>query len=107
MIRVTVTPKDDANIYGLMVKKEVQLRQKNQGTLHRKGGKKRGEEKWVHNSYAGWIRFEKSLGGVAVALVQSKTPDAEWQLLSSLIGFLDRHFRGDIGAVNISYPNES
>src|SRR5258705_3898589 len=51
MIRVTATPKSNDDVYGLLVAKEVQLRQRNQGTLHRKGEKKRGSEKWVHSSY--------------------------------------------------------
>lgn len=103
MIRVIVTPSAKQNIYGLMVKKEVALRKKNQGTLHRSAGKQFQTEKWAHASYPGWIRFEQALGGVVVAQVQSKTPEQEWQLLSSLIGFLDRHFRAEIGTVMLTY----
>jgi len=103
VIRITVTPKEGANIYSLLVKKEVELRRKNMGTLHRAGGKKRGEDKWNHESYPGWVRFQECLGGMAVALVQSKTPDQEWQLLTSFIGFLDRHFRSSISSVTINY----
>jgi hypothetical protein len=40
---------------------------------------------------------------MAVALVQSKTPDQEWQLLTSFIGFLDRHFRSFISSITINY----
>ena len=89
MIRITVTPKEATNIYSLLVKKEVELRRRNIGTLHRTGAKKRGEDRWKHESYFGWIRFQECLGGMAVALVQSKSPDQEWQLLTSFIGFLD------------------
>jgi len=35
MIRVTVVPKSRENLYGLLVKKEIALRKRNQGTLHR------------------------------------------------------------------------
>ena len=103
MIRVTVTPRSNENLYGLLVNIEVQLRQQNRGTLHRKGGKKRGDEKWVHATYPGWVRFQKCLGGVVVAQIQSKNDEAGWQLLSSFIGFLDRHFRSELATVNISY----
>jgi hypothetical protein len=103
MIRVTVIPRTSDNIYGLLVSKEMELRQKNQGTLHRKGEKKSGVEKWTHLTYPGWIRFQKCLGGMLVVLIQSKKEEYEWQLLSSFIGFLDRHFRGELASVTITY----
>jgi hypothetical protein len=103
MIRVTATPKSNEDLYGLLVAKEVQLRQKNQGTLHRKGEKKRGNEKWTHATYPGWVRFQKCLGGVLVAQIHSKIPDGESQLLQAFIGFLDRHFRQELGTVAINY----
>ena len=103
MIKVTIIPKEGGNIYSLLVKKELALRNKNQGTLHRAGSKKKGEDKWTHTTYPGWVRFQSSLGGVTVALVQSKNAEAEWQLLSSFIGFLDRHFRDNISNISLTY----
>jgi hypothetical protein len=86
-----------------MVKKEIALCRQNQGTLHRSGSKKRGQDRWVHNKYNGWIRFQKCFGGIVVALVQAKNNDDEGQLLTSFVGFLDRHFRDSISNINISY----
>lgn len=103
MIKVTIIPKEGENIYSLLVKKELALRNKNQGTLHRSGGKKKGEDKWIHSTYPGWVRFQSCLGGVTVALVQSKNSETEWQLLSSFIGFLDRHFRDRISNISLTY----
>jgi hypothetical protein len=103
MIRVTVSPRGEDNLYSLLIRKELQLRKKNQGTLHRSAGKKAGVEKWTHSTYPGWINLQRCIGGTLVAVVQSKAPDAEWQLLTSLIGFLDRHFRDHITSVMISY----
>ncbi|MCA9055748.1 MAG: hypothetical protein KDA75_18040 [Planctomycetaceae bacterium] len=106
MIRVTVTPRGKVDLYGQFVAKEVSLRQKNQGTLHRKGPKKKGEEKWAHASYPGWVRFQKCLSGVAVAVIRAKDQNGEWQLLSSFIGFLDRHFREHISTISIAYETD-
>jgi len=106
MISVTVTPRNRENIYGLLVKKEVELRRKSRGTLHRLGAKRKGEEKWVHNSHPGWVRFQQCLGGVLVAQVNSKAADDEWQLLSSFVGFLHRHFEQNISTINLSYGEE-
>jgi len=106
VIVVTVTPRDRENLYGLLIKKEIGLRKQNKGTLHRASLKRKNQEKWVHSQYNGWINLQKCLGGVTVALVQSKTRDSEWQLLSSFVGFLDRHFRDSIASINLSYGRE-
>jgi hypothetical protein len=103
MIRLTIMPLEDTNLYGLLVSKEVELRRRNQGTLHRSGAKKKGTEKWTHKSYPGRITLQKCVGGTIAAVVQSRAADEEWQLLTSLIGFLDRHFRDHIGSITLSY----
>lgn len=103
MIKVTVNPKNNENIYGLLTKRELVLRKQKKGTLHRYGAKKKNEQKWGHSSKAGWITLQKCLGGVLVATVQSKNPDAEWELLNSFIGFIDRNFRDKISNINLNY----
>ncbi len=104
MVKVTVVPNSlSTGLYGALVKKELELRQRKRGTLHRVGTRKQGEQKWVHASYPGWIRFQKCLGGVLVAQVNAKNDEDRWQLLSSFVGFLDRHFRDVIGSVTIHY----
>lgn len=103
MIKLIVTPQHGNKIYSLLIKKEVALRRNNQGTLHAHGPKKKLEAKWTHKSYKGWIRFEQALAGVLVAVVQSKDASAEWQLLTSFIGFLDRHFRDQISSITLQY----
>jgi hypothetical protein len=93
MIRVTVTPRATADIYGLPIKKELRLRSKNSGTLHRKGAKKRGEDKWTRSSYPGWIRFRQRLSAARLLL---SSPDHQrmngsffHRSLASLIVILD------------------
>lgn len=106
MIRVTITPKKRENVYRMLVSKERELRLKNRGTLHRGGAKQKGQDRWTHETYKGWVTLQKCLGGIVVARVQSKTPNEEWQLLTSFVGFLDRHFREAISAINLSYEAE-
>src|ERR1700722_724794 len=103
MVRLTISPRSNQNLYGLLVKKELALRAKNQGTLRRDGPKKKDEEKWSHSTKNGWVRFQRCLGQVVVATVQARDETEEWQLLNSFIGFLDRHFRESIASVLISY----
>ena len=106
MITLTITTAGEANLYGKLVKKEVELRNRNTGTLHAKGAKKRNEAKWTHKTYDGWIRFSGSLGGAVVAVIRSKNSPAEGDLLTSFVGFLHRHFREDILSMSITYGTE-
>lgn len=103
MIRVTLVPRKGENLYGMMVKKELDLRNKNQGTLHRVGLKKRGEDKWKHTKYNGRIQFQKCLGNIVIATVHARSGDDEWQILTSFLGFMDRHFRPVIDSMTLSY----
>lgn len=106
MITITVTSHGETNLYGRMIKKEIELRKRNIGTLHAKGAKKKNEEKWVHSKYDGWIRFSGSLGGALVAVIRSRNPDAEGDLMTSFIGFVHRHFSEDIIGISITYSGE-
>jgi hypothetical protein len=103
MIRLTVIPRLRENLLRLLVAKELELRRKGRGTLHRSGPKKPGHEKWTHTTYPGWINLQRSVDGTLAATVHSRAADDEWKLLTSLIGFLDRHFRSSIASVTINY----
>ena len=106
MIHITVTPRSGTNIYSLLKKKELALRKKNQGTLHTVGGRRKNRDKWKHKSYNGWILLQNCLGGVLVAEVKAIDASEEWQLLSSFIGFIDRHFRSELAGITLTYVNE-
>jgi simple sugar transport system permease protein len=41
--------------------------------------------------------------GVVVAVVNSRDPDSRWQLLSSFLGFLHRHFDASIMTVTVTF----
>src|SRR3954453_13349253 len=105
MIKKTITPQVDEEIYALLVKKERELRANKRGTLHRYGPKMRDRDKWYHNSFNGWIQFQRCLGGVSVAVLQSKNAEQQWQLLSAFLGFLDRHFRNQISSIYLNYDS--
>ncbi len=65
--------------------------------------KKEKKNKWTHVKYPGWITLSFSKGNILVAKVQSKKEDAEWQLLSAFIGYLDRYFKKAISSISIYY----
>lgn len=102
MIIVTAIPLEGEDLYTLLVEKERTLRQEKQGTLHRRGPRKRGQDRWVHVRYKGSIKLQKGLGGIVIAEVRSGSPSTEWQLLSSFVGFLIRHLREEISTITMS-----
>ncbi|MFQ6047070.1 MAG: hypothetical protein ACE5PT_12075 [Gemmatimonadales bacterium] len=106
MTIITVNPAAGDDLYGLLLEKERELRRAGRGTLHRKGPRKRGQEKWVHTSYKGHIRLQKRLGGVLVAAIQGRGANDEWQLSKSFVGFLHRHFRDEISGVTLAFGAE-
>ena len=64
---------------------------------------RRGTRRWVHAKYPGWITWQVSKGGMLVAEVRAKKADAEWQLLQSFVGYLDRHLGAYIDSISILY----
>ena len=105
MITLTITPQSGEDVYSLLTQKEKSLRGGNT-TLMRAGPKRKDKEKWVHAKHKGWIQFQRCLGGVAVAQVKSRDPESTWALLTSFIGYMDRHFRGQISSINLQYGEE-
>jgi hypothetical protein len=103
MIRLIVIPRSGDKLFSLLVAKEAELRQKRRGTLYRSGPKKRGQEKWLHKKFPGWIKLQRRDDGNLAAVVRSRVTEMEWKLLTSLVGFLDRHFRSSISSMTISY----
>jgi len=105
MIRlIQIVPSTDSRLFGQMVKKELNLYRRNQGTFYRSGAKQRNQAKWSHKRYKGWLKLQRGEGEVVIAEVRSlsKTDDG-WQLLQAFLGWLDRHFGKQIMAINIQY----
>jgi hypothetical protein len=61
------------------------------------------EGRWRHKKYPGWITWDETRGGILVAEIRSKVEGADWQLLRSFVGYLDRHFGDQIESITITY----
>jgi hypothetical protein len=103
MIRLLIVARKGIDLYALLVKKQAQLHRGGRGTLHRRGKKERGRAKWRHVKYDGWIWLEKCRAGVVLVEIFSRAAGGESQLMNSLVGFLDRHFRDELATVSIHY----
>lgn len=96
---VQIIPRRDSEskLKTMMNAKERELRRKGTTLIRQKAGR------WKHAKYPGWINWDESQGGVVVATIQSRVPESEWQLLSSFIGYIDRHFGEEVESIAITY----
>jgi len=99
---ITAVPRNYENLYGLLIKKEQQLRPK--GSFYRAPGRFSGYTKWHHVKYNGWVWLRQAMSGVLVVEIESRTPEDVWQILSAFIGFLHRYFADQISSISINYP---
>jgi hypothetical protein len=104
MIRLTITPRRERDIYSLLTQQERMLRGTNT-TFSRSGPKRKDRDKWKHARFKGWIQFQRCLGGVLVAEVKSRDAEGTWALLTAFIGYVDRHFRANVANVSIHYDH--
>jgi hypothetical protein len=101
---VQIVPVHDFNLFGQMVKKEVDLSNRAVGTFFRSAAKAADRAKWSHKTYKGWIKLSRSEGEVVTAEIRSLSKSADdWQLLHAFIGWLDRHFGQNIEAFHVHY----
>ena len=92
-----IIPKEGVDLKNELKTIENDLRSRGRGTFY-----KVSVGKWKHVKFWGWLRFEKSLGGVLNVEIKSKT-EGEWQIFSAFIGFLDRSIGDKIHSINIQY----
>src|ERR1039457_3800089 len=101
---ITVIPRNYESLYGLLIKKEQQLRPK--GAFFRVPGRFNGFTKWHHKKHNGWVWLRKAMSGVGVVEIETKDEPNDWQILSAFIGFLDRYFKNEISSISINYSNK-
>ena len=98
-----ILPRENTRLYGALVKKQADIRKKGMGTFSRVGRKKRDAAKWKHLRYKGTILIERALSETVTAEISSPTPEDERRMLSSFLGFVDRHCGDQIMAITIKY----
>ena len=87
------------NLYSLIKRKEIELKRKKRGTLHRVK-----PNRWKHVSYPGHIDFYKANKDISIFELKTRATETnDWQLLHSFLGFLDRHFHKEIESITILY----
>jgi hypothetical protein len=102
--RVQIVPKTGFRLFGALVKKEIELGPRNQGTFFRSGQKKKNKARWSHKNYVGWLNIEQTVGEVVAIEVNTRGKEAaDWQLLHAFVGFVARHFADQVESMHVHF----
>jgi hypothetical protein len=100
---VEIVPRHRAHLYDTLVEKEAAIRKTGRGTYTRVGRKVRGSTGWKHKMYKGSVQLSHGQSEVVIAKVRANSSEDERRLLSSFLGFVDRHSGDHVDRINIQY----
>ena len=103
MKSLQIVPRGHTRLYGAMIKKQAAIRRGGRGTFSRAGARKRNSARWTHVRYKGSISLEPGPADAVSVEIKSPARSDEARLLSSFLGWLDRHFGDQLSSVNIEY----
>ena len=103
MKMLQIVPRSGTRLYGAMIKKQAEIRKNGRGTFVRGRSKTRGSARWSHLRYTGSLDLRPSEADAVSVRIKSSDHGDEARLLSSFLGWLDRHFGKQISSVNIQY----
>ena len=98
-----VISSDGTRLYGAMIRKQAEIHRNGRGTFLRAKARKRNAAKWTHVRYKGSINFEPGPSEAVEVAIQSPDRGDEARLLSSFLGWLDRHFGEQLSSIKIEY----
>ena len=100
---VEIVPRERTRLYGTLVAKEAAIRKGGRGTYVRVGRKQQGAAQWKHRNYKGSVHLRRGPSEVVTAKVRATTAEDERKLLSSFLGFVDRHSGDQVASITIRY----
>jgi hypothetical protein len=86
-----------------MIKKQAEIHRNARGTFMRARARRRNTARWTHVRYKGSINFESVPPEALEITIQSPDRGDEARLLSSFLGWLDRHFGKQLLSIEIDY----
>jgi hypothetical protein len=99
---VEIVPRERARLYGTLVAREAAIRKKGRGTYMRVGRKTSDAARWRHKMYRGTVQLKRGPSEVVTARIRATTEE-ERRLLSSFLGFVDRHSDDQVATITIHY----
>ena len=100
---VEIVPRARAHLYGTLVAKEAAIRKSGRGTYVRVGRKSQRAARWKHKKFKGSLELNRGVSEAVTAKVRASTPEDERKLLSSFLGFVDRHAGDQVTTITIHY----
>jgi hypothetical protein len=100
---VEIVPRPRAHLYDALIAKEAAIRKAGRGTYIRVGRKARHAARWKHKMYKGSVALAHGASEVVTAKVRATTAEDERRLLSSFLGFVDRHGGAQVDTITIRY----
>ncbi|HXW26829.1 MAG TPA: hypothetical protein VEK73_18955 [Xanthobacteraceae bacterium] len=100
---VEIVPRQRTRLYGVLVAKEAAIRKNGRGTYVRVGRKTQDHSRWKHKKYTGSVELRRGDAEVVTAKVRAANPEDETKLLSSFLGFVDRHSGDQVHKITIEY----
>jgi hypothetical protein len=100
---VEIVPRQRARLYNVLVAKEEAIRKGGRGTYVRVGRKLRDSARWKHRNYRGSVALKRGEAETVTAHVRAASPEDERKLLSSFLGFVDRHSGDQVATITIHY----
>jgi hypothetical protein len=100
---VEITPRPRARLFGTLIDKEAAIRKNGRGTYERVGRKSSSAARWRHKMYGGSVQLKRDPSEMVTARIRAAAPEAERRLLSSFLGFVDRHSQDKVATITIHY----
>jgi hypothetical protein len=97
-----IVPRDGRRFFDSIVRKQDDIRKNGRGTFSRSGAKRKNAAHWVHAKYSGSIDLARA-SNIVTAKVKSRDKVDESNLSRAFLGWIDRHFGGDLVSVMIEY----
>jgi hypothetical protein len=100
---VEIVPRERTRLYGMLVAKEAAIRKNKRGTYIRVGRKTRDRARWKHKNFRGSVQLKRDDSEVVTDSIRAPTAEDERKLLSSFLGFVDRHSGDQVATITIQY----
>jgi len=100
-----IVPREGMRLYGAIIKKQAEIRRSGRGTFSRAKARRRKATRWTHVRYKGSVNLEPGLSEAVEVAISSPERGDEARLLSSFLGWLDRHFGEQLSSINIQYQH--
>ena len=98
-----IISREGTHLYGAMIRKQAEIHRNGRGTFVRAKARKRNTARWTHVRYKGTISFETIPPEAVEVAIKSPDRGDEARLLSSFLGWLDRHFGKQLSSIKIEY----